>query len=331
MRNVRIAAGWLAAAGIAAIAFLAVVTLVAPQGRGPLALVQVVILHLILAGILVGSLVALAVRTRAATAALAALIIVGAARSGSELVSIPGDSDPGERVAVVTWNLELGARAVDEVANPLLEHDADVVALQELTPEAATALDADPGIRARYPFRLLRPDPGTLGMGLLSAFPIVDSDAFHGPAAVMATLELAGGRRMAILNAHPFHAEITTGPFGLPVGYDAGPRDAAIERVRGRIADLDRGGLPFVVAGDFNTAPTEPAYGRLAHGLQDVHVEVGNGAGWTWRPSRFEAFGIGLVRIDLVLVGAGARPAAIAVDCGHPGDHCIVDATVVVP
>jgi hypothetical protein len=41
--------------------------------------------------------------------------------------------------------------------------------------------------------------------------------------------------------------------------------------------------------------------------------------------------GIGFLRIDLVLAGGGVRPAAIAVDCGHKGDHCLVDAAVVVP
>jgi endonuclease/exonuclease/phosphatase (EEP) superfamily protein YafD len=136
---------------------------------------------------------------------------------------------------------------------------------------------------------------------------------------------------LGILNAHPLPGRIGSGFLGMPLTFDGRQRDAAIERVRGHIAGLVSGGVPFVVAGDFNTAPTEPAYARLVDGLRDVHVEVGLGPGWTWRPSRLESLGMGFLRIDLVLAGGGVRPEAIAVDCGHPGDHCLVDAAVVVP
>ena len=129
----------------------------------------------------------------------------------------------------------------------------------------------------------------------------------------------------------PFHSRISSGPLGLPVGIDSTERDLAIERLRARIDDIGATGRPYIVAGDFNTAPTEPAYDRLTDGLLDVHREVGQGPGWTWRPSRLEGLGVGLLRIDFILAGAGAIPAAIAVDCGHPGDHCLVEATVVVP
>jgi hypothetical protein len=173
VRNVRIAAGRVTAGSLAAVAVLAVVTLVAPQASGPLALAQIVVLHLVLAGVAVGCLLALLLRTRAVAIALAALVVVGVVRTGSELVSLPAGGGPGDRIALVSWNLELGARAAGEAAGPLLAHHADVVSLQELTPDAATALEADPAIRTRYPYRLLRPDPGTLGLGLLSAFPIV--------------------------------------------------------------------------------------------------------------------------------------------------------------
>ena len=204
------------------------------------------------------------------------------------------------------------------------------MSLQELTPDAAAALDSDPRIRARYPYRALRPDPGVLGLGVLSAYPIVAETTFEDPVGLLIVVELAPGRQVAILDAHPFHSQISYGPRGLPVGIDSTERDLAIERLRSRIDVVAGTGRPFIVAGDFNTAPTEPAYNVLADGLLDVHREVGQGPGWTWRPSRLEDLGLGLLRIDFILAGGGAIPAAIAVDCGHPGDHCLVDATVVV-
>jgi endonuclease/exonuclease/phosphatase family metal-dependent hydrolase len=121
------------------------------------------------------------------------------------------------------------------------------------------------------------------------------------------------------------------GRLGLPVAFDARDRDAALARVRTRIDTLLADGDPVVVMGDYNTAPTEPGYATLAKGLRDVHDEVGFGPGWTWRPSRLESLGVGLLRIDLILAGPGVSPVSTGVDCRAPGDHCIVDASVAVP
>ena len=68
----------------------------------------------------------------------------------------------------------------------------------------------------------------------------------------------------------------------------------------------------------------QPAHARLTEGLRDVHAEIGLGTGWTWRPSRLERFGIGLIRLDMVLVGPGVEPVAIDVSCVAAGDHCPV-------
>ena len=79
-----------------------------------------------------------------------------------------------------------------------------------------------------------------------------------------------------------------------------------------------------------NVAPTEPGYQVLAEGLEDVHRAVGLGPGWTWRPSRFEGLGLGLLRIDAVFT-RGLDPLTIATDCSRPGDHCLVRAELAVP
>jgi hypothetical protein len=121
------------------------------------------------------------------------------------------------------------------------------------------------------------------------------------------------------------------GGTGLPVAFDARERDLATGRIRARINDLLAGPDPLLVLGDYNTAPTEPGYGWLTHGLRDIHVEVGVGPGWTWRPSRLESLGLGLLRIDLILASPGVSPVSTAVDCGQPGDHCLVEAVVAVP
>jgi endonuclease/exonuclease/phosphatase (EEP) superfamily protein YafD len=330
--DLRIAAGRLCALVIGAVAILVVVTAIAQPTTGTLALAQILLPHLVLGTIVVAVVAAIALRTRAMTLALGVLLVVACLRFGSEWISLPATVSPGRSVAIVTWNLELGARAAGAVAGPLLEHDADVVALQELTPDAAAALEGDTRIVARYPFRLLAPDRGTFGIGILSAFPILDQEVFEAPAGATVTLDLGSGRRLRVLNAHPLPGHIGVFPrLGLPITFDGTERDAALGRVRARIDALLMDDDPLLVIGDYNTAPTEPGYAGLTAGLRDIHTEIGFGPGWTWRPSSLESLGIGLLRIDLMLVGPGMTPVSTTVDCAKPGDHCIVDAAVVVP
>ena len=114
----------------------------------------------------------------------------------------------------------------------------------------------------------------------------------------------------------------------MAVGFDAGVRDRSLGHVLERWKAAIARGERMLLVGDFNVAPTEPAYRDLAAGLRDVHVEVGLGPGWTWRPARFEGFGVGLLRIDMAFTGPGLVPRGSAVDCGRPGDHCLLFVTV---
>ena len=327
--SLRIATGRILGGAIGIVAALGVVTAVAPQTTGTLALAQIFLPHIVIVTVVLGGMCALAVRTRAMSVALVAVILVAAFRFGSDWVSFPAPVATGMPVKLLTWNLEVGARPPSAVAGPILGHDADVVALQELTPGASNALDTDPAIAQRYPYRYLAPDRGVFGIGILSAYPILTRTAFFGPAGVIVTLDLGGGRHVAILNAHPLPGEISTfGRTAIPIAFDATERDADTATIRSRIDALLARPDPVIAVGDYNTTPTEPGYARLAAGLRDVQTEVGEGPGWTWRPSGTEWLGIAVLRIDLVLAGPGVQPLAIAEDCTHVGDHCLVAATV---
>jgi endonuclease/exonuclease/phosphatase (EEP) superfamily protein YafD len=331
-QRLRIAASRVIAAFVAVVVALGVITYVAPQRAGPLALAQILLPHIVIGTLIVTGAIALALRTRTLTVAIVVLFVVASLRFGSEWISSPAPRADGAQVRLLSWNLELGARPANAVMGPLLDHDADVVALQELTPDAASALDHDAATVAHYPYRLLVPDAGVFGVGVLSAFPIVDRVVFDRPSGVAVTLDLGSGRNLNVLNAHPLPGHIErASSLGLPVAFDSTDRDAALARVRTRIDALLARGDPVVVMGDYNTAPTEPGYATLVSGLRDVHVEVGLGPGWTWRPSRLESLGVGLLRIDLILVGTPVNPVSIGVDCRNPGDHCLVDATVSIP
>ena len=305
--------------------------LVRPEG-GPLGVLQIFAPHLALLG-LVAVPFALLARSRPAIFAVGALILVVGLRFGSDWISLPPAAPPADSVHldVVTWNLETDARPGADTAAMLRDRPADIIAVQELQPDAAAAIEADPVLAARYPYRALVPRDNVSGMGLLSRLPIIESAYAVDPILQQATIDLGGSRHLAVVNAHPFHADVgRLGQTRLPVGLDLSQRDADLATIRGRIDGLIGRGLPVVMLGDLNTAASEPAFDQFTAGLRDVHREVGFGPGWTWRPIRFEFLGVGLIAIDHIVVSPDVEPLSIGGSCPPVGDHCLIEATVAV-
>lgn len=316
-------AWWLAniAAVYPAVVTLLLVALPVVQPRtGPFALAAILAMHVALAGILLLPL-AFVRDARALRLALVALAVMSVVRFGDEWVSLPmAHATDAADLRVLSWNLEFGARPGDAAVEGLRGLDVDVVALQELGADHAAAIEADADVGRRFPFYELRPRDGVLGMGLLSAYPIQRTDVGTDPVSIEAVIDV-DGRAVTVITGHPFPGHIgMAGP--LPMSFDATSRDAALERFRARVDAAIARGETVIVVGDFNTAPTEPAFDRVVAGLVDAHRAVGIGPGWTWRPSRFEPLGIGLLRIDLALSGPGATPTGISERCDLPGDHC---------
>ena len=315
---------WAAAAALAIGAvlpiedgLLGIVAILAPY----LALTTVVLLPLAWAG-----------RSRTLAVALVAVATIFVLRLGGEWWSFPPAADARDgsaasrSIEVVTWNLEAGAASGPEAMAMLNRHPVDVVMLEELTPAVVRALEADPAITARYPYRAFYPTPSVAGIGLLSVYPITAVSSALSPVRLEATLDL-GGRALVVFGAHPFPAEIDR-IGGIPAGLQPAVRNDDLRRIRARIDELDVQNDAVLVLGDFNTAPTEAAFGRLTSGLHDAHAEIGRGPGWTWRPGPLAFLGTGLLRIDLVLTNGGLRPLLIAMDCQTAGDHCLVAATL---
>jgi endonuclease/exonuclease/phosphatase (EEP) superfamily protein YafD len=308
---------------LAMAAVLIVLPVLAPRS-GPLALLVILCVHLALAAIVLIP-VAIARRDPVLRTGLLALSLAIVTRIGGEWFSLPPGFDRFADVfQTATWNLELGARGGSGAVDGIRALDVDVMALQELGPEHASAIAAAADLTGRFTDRLLYPESGVFGIGLLSRWPITRSEHETAPSTLEATLDV-GGRPVTVITAHPLPGQISlAGPF--PVGFDGSQRDAALRRVRSRVVAAIGRGETVVVLGDFNVAPTEPAFGELVDGLKDAHAEVGQGPGWTWRPSRLEWTGLGLLRIDLALSGPGAIPIAVEEHCGLPGDHCQLEA-----
>jgi vancomycin resistance protein VanJ len=316
---------WLAAVP-AALGVVALAAVVLRPGSGLIGLVLVGEELLFLATMVLLTPIALLARARRLGVALLGLSVIGGLLFGSEWISLPGSGAARHDLSAMTWNLQYGVRTAAETAAQLHGVVEDVVALQELEPDPAAAIESDAVLTARYPYRAMGPHTGASGLAVLSRYPIRDVTFPRAPAGLSLIVATPHGD-VRIIVGHPEHAYIrTVTPLRLPLSYDPTHRDDVIGSIRTRIDAALAAGERLLVLGDFNTSPTEPEYAVLTAGLRDTHVEVGEGPGTTWRPSRLTFLPFAFLRIDLQLTAGAIRPASTSIDCSLPGDHCRLSA-----
>jgi len=305
----------------AALVIFAVVAAAFTPASGPFALALVLEPHLFIAMFLALVPVALLGRARTLALTLVVTLVAGGFLFGSEWVSLPRS---GGRIdlSVMTWNVQYHTRTPAEQAAQLEGTGADIIALQELEPDASAAIEGDAVLTARYPNRAMAPRVGAFGLAILSRYPINSVETNSDPAVLELMVATPRGD-VRVINAHPRPPGIdTVSPLRLPFDYNPARRDAAIAAIRVRVDSALAAGERLLVVGDYNTSPREAAYATLTAGLRDSQVEVGEGPGWTWRPSRLEFAGVGFLRIDMQLTAGSILANSTSIDCSFPGDHC---------
>ena len=216
-----------------------------------------------------------------ASGALLALHVGWAAPS---LLGATPEADPdAPTLTVMTSNLRFGEADAREVIRAAETGEVDVLVLQEVTPEAVTALE-EAGIGALFAHRGGQALPGALGTMAFSRTPVTDPERV---ATEMGTwlFRTAGLRLMAVHPAYPLDA-------------DWGDELALL---RAAILEAE----PDVVAGDFNASTDHaPLRAILETGLRDA-AELAN-SGWqpTWPTNGYDGLPVPpSVAIDHVLVG----------------------------
>lgn len=237
-----------------ALVLFVLVTLIAPQRTGVVALAQVFAHYLFAAALFLVPLALLrnmvTLRMALAAASVAFLLIYPPALN---LAPHP----PSDReVTVLAWNIYFNRVPDAEVLAVLDARRPDVVAFQEVN---AQALGANAALAARYPYQVVRPERDSLGTAILSRFAVLESGVYEGPQAPELALRLVwarldvDGRPVTVVNAHPVPPLIRVDGCRLVLCYNTGIRDQQISAIRAFIDDLQaRTGDPLIVAGDMN-------------------------------------------------------------------------------
>jgi endonuclease/exonuclease/phosphatase (EEP) superfamily protein YafD len=223
---------------------------------------------------------------------------------------------------VMTANIYFGhgdAQSLVATANA----SADVLAVQELTPESAQRL-ATAGLDRSFPYRALDARPGASGVGVWSRYPITSSKRItdFGLAMVSARIKVEGVQvDPTVLVAH------MSGPWPQPI--DDWRED--MKHMQATMSDLaaSAGAGCAIVAGDFNGTPDMREFRSLLRGgFQDASQQAGAGFNRTY-PANGEV-NPPIIAIDHVLTFQCT--ATSAETTALPGsDHRALISSVAVP
>jgi endonuclease/exonuclease/phosphatase (EEP) superfamily protein YafD len=204
----------------------------------------------------------------------------------------PGSSSAPVRLRVLTVNALGGAADPAAILRIVQQHDVDVLAVQELTPQLVSRLAAA-GLAHLLPFSQLEPRPGSSGTGLWARWPLTPLPSLPGltSATPRAQTGPPGGRAVTLTAVHPMaptygHAAIWQ-------------RDLTL--IRQALTATDG---PHIVAGDFNASRDHRPFRDLlaATGLTDC-ADSGQSRSWpgfTWPAIRVIP-ALPVMRLDHVL------------------------------
>lgn len=302
---------------------IVLVNIVAPPAFGPLALGTIFEPYVVVTGLVAG-VFGIRVPGLTSRALVLCLVAVSAGRYLPAWISLPMQTRI-DTVSVSTLNIHAGKDAAARAFEGISASRAQLVALQELSADVAAALTPE---ATGYQYSAFRSGRSFPDVGLLSEYPIIDTQTSTSPPYLRAVIALPASQALVVYVVHaPLGRFVMLGD--VPVGVDLSLRDPAIAAIRSRVdGDLAQG-HSLMVLGDFNMTEREPAYGMISARLRDAHLDAGLGPGFTWRPSPVTALPFGMLRIDYVLTTADLIPTSSTVDCTLPSDHCRLDVHLV--
>ena len=279
------------------------------------------ILHLLLIGSLL-VLIARVIQRRWRLVAIACLpgfyfvAVYGVAFLPDRVLSA---SDDMPDIRVMTYNIHSEKTLLQPVVDLILEANPDVVAIQELSVEAAAYFENE--LSDSYPFQAFHTfvDNPIPGQGVLSRFPVTDDRYWRndflpkqlGHQRVEINVNSVG---MTMYNAHPIHPIMQAGRL-----FNVSLRTQEIQSVLDRALE-DNG--PVLIVGDFNMADQSEDYQRMTEHFGDTYRDAGWGLGFTFPdfssrnavPGHVTALPVRLiVRLDYLFYNKAFQPLNVRV------------------
>ena len=110
-----------------------------------------------------------------------------------------GPAATRNHASVVSFNQLFLNPNVDDRLAAIRAQRADVVALQELVPPVADAMQRD--LKAVYPYQILKPSNNVGGLGVLSRYPLEPATGVDRAAGQWVVLHV-GGQTLTVVNVH---------------------------------------------------------------------------------------------------------------------------------
>lgn len=222
----------------------------------------------------------------------------------------------GAPLRVVTANLLRSNDRPDVLWRELMDLDADVLVLQEVSPGWLAWVEGRTA-RGLYPHRDVLARGDAFGIAILSRRPLLSAELvdLEGVPMIDATVD-ADGAPVRIFGVH------TLPP--MDPGYAAVWR-AQLRQLGDRAAGVEG---PLLVMGDLNATTHAAAFRALERaGLRDAHDALGRGLATTWPNGLFP---VPPLRLDHVLASADVVPVAVREGIGAGSDHrpVVVDVTI---
>jgi endonuclease/exonuclease/phosphatase (EEP) superfamily protein YafD len=304
-------------AGVLGLLALVVGRLVAFDDLHVQLLTDAFVLWFVLPALLV-AVAAICARSRA-LAIVAAVVVIGLTAwvlpPVFRKVSVPAAAATAPRLRIVSANVMFDNPQHTALVDELRSRDADVIFLQEVTPDWWRAIRAG-GLLESHPYSIDAARWGADGMALLSRLPFVSPKVVHiGRRPVPTATVRVGGVPVHLVDVHVV-APLET--FG-----ENRDQQLAINAI------VRRTPKPRVVAGDYNATPTNRWYQELLDlGLDEVHEAVGDPFATTW-PNGLQH--LPPIRLDHVFVDDRPLvPLRVREGTGAGSDHrpVIVDLAV---
>ena len=289
------------AAVLVGVAALLIVRFTGLDDGTVLALAVVGLPYALVVTVIVGVVLAVA-KARWLTVLALALVVVQTLSLAPRFVADGVDvATAAARLRVATINSHRGQVDPQALVELVREMDVDVLAVEELPPEAIPALDAA-GLQELLPFRELQPKQDS---SLYSRLPFTSSGLLNAPTTWPQTTGevVVNGRAIRLVAVHTYY----------PAG-DAGLWAQDLKALKS-VAQPN-----VVVLGDFNaTLDHSPMRDLLSASLVDAHAELGHGWAPTW-----PADTLPVVQLDHVLHGNGLAATKTSEHTLPGSDHRLV-------